>query len=488
MNTDRSGKIANIAGIIVATLIFIALAGFAAMQFGGLTGSTKNQRLVDTTDGMTEKTIRMIGHWKGEDLRENFVLETKREYETRNPDVKVDIQWNVDFTGGREAAIQATVDQIKSGKTVWDIIWLEPFYYQEVADALGDQNWGKNYLVDFETIPGFTESQKGFIISDPQFRNHMNGILTGPYIEGFYQPFYFNKVLALKIGLTIKERGMTADDLLGYIQAIDAYNKKNGTNIATFYESGDISGGLGYGPTTWNIFQSLFRSELPDLEDVKTTVMTPAKDRALKKTLKTLEEFGAYKPLSDDFRDTKWFETRNHVLDDKAVFTAAGASWMYSHWRGLDKEKTLNMVPVEMPVYQPVSHYIGGYNPMFAVMKNSEVREEAIEFLMEFSKPNTAEKWVRYSKGPSGIKGNLSDSGDDSPDADQYDKFISYITKTYGANVYDTKTVDYILGRKYKDLSQKFNMHLVEIMEGNITAEEAYTLIMHDVAKEDGAN
>ena len=107
---------------------------------------------------------------------------------------------------------------------------------------------------------------------------------------------------------------------------------------------------------------------------------------------------------------------------------------------------------------------------------------------MEFSKPATAEKWVRYAKAPSGIKGNLTDSGNDSENADQYDRFISHITEKYGGNVYDTKTVDYILGRKYKDLSPKFYRHITAVMNGDITAEEAYDLIMQDVAKFDSTN
>jgi hypothetical protein len=475
-----------ISSIIGSLLALIVLMG-SAIYFFELAPTSKTQRIdPNAIVGNGDQTlIKMMGHWKGEDLREDFVLETIQEFETRNPDVKVDLTWNVDFQGGREGAISEIVKQIKSGTTTWDIIWLEPFYYQEIADALGDQNWAENYLVDFETVPGFIESQKSFIISDPQFRNHMNGVLTGPYIEGFYQPFFYNKILTDQIGLDIKETGMTADDLIGYVKAIAEYNEKNGTSIAAFYEATDQEGGLGYGPTTWNIFQSLFRSEFPELEDVKITAMTAEKDAALKKTLSTLQELGAYKPFIQGYETIKWFETRDYVLENKAVFTTAGASWMYSHWRGLDKQKTMNMVPVEMPVYQHVDHYIGGYNPMFAVMKNSPARDKAVEFLMEFSKPNTAEKWVRYAKGPSGIKGNLSDSGDDSESADAYDKFISYITEEYGGNVYDTKTVDYILGRKYKDLSPKFYRHLVSVMSGDITASEAYDRIMADVAAVD---
>lgn len=481
-------KIWLASSVILGIVIFIGAVASLFYFFGSST-QTQVQR-ISTADvaGEEQKVIRMMAHWKGEDLREDFVMETVREFQTRNPDTRIEVQWNVDFPGGREGAIEEIIKQIKNGDVEWDVIWLEPFYYQKIADALDDQDWAKNHLVDFETVPGFAESQKSFIITDPQFRNHMNGVLTGPYIEGFYQPFYYNKVLADKIGLQIKESGMTAEDLKGYVQKIAEYNGQNGTDIAAFYEAGDLNGGIGYGPTTWNIFQSLFRSELPELKDLKAAEFTPEKDAALKKTLRTLEEIGSYKPLIDNYEDLDWFGTRNYMLDNQAVFTAAGASWMYSHWRGIDAEKTLNMVPVEMPVYQKVDHYIGGYNPMFAVMENSPVRDESVEFLMEFSKPNIAEKWVQYSKGPSGIEGNLSDSGDSSANADQYDKFISHITDTYGGNVYDTKTVDYILGQKYKDLSPKFYRHLVGVMNGDLSADDAYANIMADVKEFDSSS
>ena len=100
----------------------------------------------------------------------------------------------------------------------------------------------------------------------------MNGMITGPYIEGFYQPFFYNKTLTDKIGLKIKDRGMTFDDLLSYFKAVSDYNKKNGTDISILYDAGDAKGGIGYGPSTWNIFQSLFRSEFPDLDEDKRYV------------------------------------------------------------------------------------------------------------------------------------------------------------------------------------------------------------------------
>lgn len=464
-------------GILIITILIIGY-----FKFFPNAGETKINRLgTPKTNSKETKTINMQGHWKGEDLRENFVTETVKDFETRNPNDKVNIKWNLDFPGGREGALQATINQIKTGKIDWDVIWLEPFYYQQIADALNDQNWAKNNLVDFETVPRFKESQKSFILSDPQYRNHMNGMITGPYIEGFYQPFFYNKDLADKIGLKIKDQGMTFNDLLGYFQQISDYNKKNGTNIPILYESGDAKGGIGYGPSTWNIFQSLFRSEFSNLDDIKKTEPSSTKLAAVKKVLNSLEQLGKYKPLIKDYEGLDWFGTRYYVLEDKAVFTAAGASWMYSHWRGIDKIKTMKMVPVEMPVYQEVNHYMGGYNPMFAVMKNSSVKEEAVNLLMSFSTPNVAEKWVRYAKGPSGIKGNISQSGNVSKNADQFDKFISYITDKYGGNVFDSKTVDYVLGAKYKDLTTKFCQNLVAVINGKISANTAYAKILADM-------
>lgn len=484
-NVSKKMKPGLIAGILV--FLVVAVLAYGYTRYNNSERISKEQRpdmLVDTEE-MDIKVIDMQGHWKDEDRREDFVLETVKEFEIKHPDIKVNIKWNKEFPGGREGALQATIDQIKSGDIEWDIIWLEPFYYQQIANALGDQEWAKNHLVDFETVPGFKETQKPFILSDPQFRNHMSGVITGPHMEGFYQPFYYNKVLADKIGLKIKEKGMTFDDLLSYFRQVDDYNRENGTDIPILYDAGDAKGGIGYGPSTWNIFQSLFRSEFSDLEEIKNTDPSPEKMAAVRKVLGSLEELGKFKPLIKDYEGLDWFGTRYYILEEEAVFTGAGASWMYTHWMGIDKKKTMNMVPVEMPAYRPVDHYMGGYNPMFAVMNDSPLRDEAVQLLMAFSTPNIAEKWIRYAKGPSGIKGNISESGSEDESADQYDRFISYITQKYGSNVFDSKTVDYVLGKKYKNITMKFCQHLVAVINGKITADEAYSRILEDMKSED---
>jgi ABC-type glycerol-3-phosphate transport system substrate-binding protein len=470
-----------IAAIGLAALAAV-LAGVWYLFFSGANSVQKTMRTdIAKTASAEEHVINMQGHWKGEDLREDFIRETVKEFETRNPHDEVNIKWNVDFPDGRKGALEAIVNQFRTGKIDWDIIWLEPFYYQEIGAALDDMDWAKKHLVDFEGVPGFKESQKPFVLSDPQYRNHMNGVITGPYIEGFYQPLFYNKELADKMGIKVKESGMTEGDLLGYFEQVAAYNASHGTDFAALFDSGDYKGGIGYAPSVFNIFQSLFRSEFASLAEVGDLERSEAKMAAVRKALGSLEKLSAHKPLIAGWKDLDWFGTRQYVLEDKAVFTACGASWMYSHWHGLDPQKTMKMVPVEMPAYQPVNHYMGGYNPMFAVAKDSPVRDEAVKLLMAFSTPNVAEKWVRYAKGPSGIKGNISSPGTVSQASDQFDRFISSITAKYGGNVFDSKTVDYILGAQYRDLTLKFSMHLADVMDGKATAAEAYQAILSDM-------
>ncbi len=124
---------------------------------------------------------------------------------------------------------------------------------------------------------------------------------------------------------------------------------------------------------------------------------------------------------------------------------------------------------------------MGGYNPLFAVAKDSPVREAAVKLLMSFTAPNISEKWVRYAKEPSGIRGNVSMAGGSARGTDRFENFITYISDKYGGNVFDSKTVDYILGGKYKDLTLQFSIHLADVMDGKVTAGQAYDAIVSDM-------
>jgi len=424
------------------------------------------------TSKQTEKKLNWMGHWLGDHDRETLVREVAQEFELLNPDININLKFPVQIMGlrSREKTGRFIAHMIKTGNIDWDIVWLDDFIYQRAAEELGDLQWGKKYLVNFEDVPGFKETQKSFIINDPVYREQAGGIIAGPYIEGYYYAIYYNKDVAEKMSLQIKEHGMTFDDLLEYIKAVYKYNKEHNTNIAAFYESKNYI-------TMELLFQNLYKSELKDFKKVKEETGSEQKNTVLLRTFKAFEELGKYNPLIDSHKENIWYQTRHFILKDKCLFYVNGV-WMYNHWMSMDEEKTKKMIPAELPVFQKVNYYLGGFIPAWAVMKDGANKEEAIKLLMFWSRARVAEKWVRYAKAPTGVAGNisLSDMGDD-----PFARFLTKITDKYGGNVHYSANAGYILGEKNQLLQQNINEKLLQLLNGNITAQQAYGEIMKEI-------
>ncbi len=425
--------------------------------------------LVGRAEQQTELTVNWIGHWLDEDLRETLVRDVAKEFALTHPGVDVNLKFPQEILGQKAKPLSAKqyVNIIRSGKIEWDIIWLDDYIYRFVAEELGDPEWGKKYLVDFEQVPGFSESQKSFIISDPAYRNLTGGMLVGPYLEGYYFALWYNKDVAQRLGLTIKERGMTFDDFLGYVRQIYEYNQTAETPVAAMYESNDWA-------TTEFLFHSLVKSEIGDFGNLSIDLPLERRQAILLKVFQAFEQMGQYKPLMPGWEHNVWFDTRNYPLDDRCVFYFQG-TWMYSHWRGIDEEKLHKMVPTELPVFQPVNHAMGGYIPTWAVMKNSPNRKTAIQLLMAWCEPRVAEKWVRYTKNPTGIKGNLSEA---TLGTDVYEQYQAYMTNKYGERVHHSANADYLLGRQNAHLQEEINDNIRLILCGEITAQKAYDAIV----------
>ncbi|MEN8199723.1 MAG: ABC transporter substrate-binding protein [Thermodesulfobacteriota bacterium] len=418
-------------------------------------------------------TLNWIGHWKSEYGRENLVWEVKKEFEFINGDVTLNLKFPDEIMGFRSKKETAEyyAKMIKSGNFAWDIIWLDDQSYRMVAEELNDFQWGKKYLVDFEKeVPGFKERHKSFIIDSPEFRNHTGGTLIGPYVEGCYYILWYNKSLADKMGITIKEEGMLFDDLLSYFEKVSRYNEDHGTAIAAIYGSSDFI------PVEY-LFQNLFKSEIGDLASVKEEKLTEKKKKAYLKTLQAIEELGKHRGLIESYSENIWFDTRELPLDDKCLFYVAG-SYMYSHWMGLDQEKTQKMYPAELPVFREIDFYLGTYIPTWGVLKDSPHKKEAVDFLMYWAEPKIAEKWVWYTKTPTGLKGDLTsiDLADD-----RYERFNSLIAKKYGKNIHHTSSGGYVLGRENQLLKTEMDKKFLEVLAGKITAQAAYDAIMGKV-------
>jgi ABC-type glycerol-3-phosphate transport system substrate-binding protein len=321
--------------------------------------------------------------------------------------------------------------------------------------------------VNFEEVDGFKQTQKSFIINDPVYREQTGGMIVGPYIEGYYNVMYYNKDVAKELGIEVKKNGMAYDDLLSYLKVVDQYNTEHNTNIYAFYECNDFL-------SSETLFQNLFKSELGDFDMAKEEVGSDEKNAAFLKTLQAFEGLGAYAPLIDSHTSNPWFQPRHYPLEGACLFDVRGV-WMYSHWMGIDEEKTAKMVPVELPVFQEVDYYMGGYIPTWAVMKDAPNRDEGIRLLMFWSTPLVAEKWVRYAKAPTGMLGHVSTS--DSAD-DPFEQFQAAITEKYGGNVHYSANAGYIFGEENRLLQDDLNEKIIRLLDGEITAEQAYEEIM----------
>lgn len=267
-------------------------------------------------------TVNWMGHWQGEDLRESLVHEIATEFEFKNPGVKVNLRFPEQIMGQRSKVLTAKyiAQMIRSKNYNWDIVWMDTDIYPLVAQELGDAQWGSKFLVNFENIPGFAASQKPFILSDPTYRNQTGGIIVGPYIEGYYYSIYYDVALAQKLGIQIKQEGMTFEDLLGYVRTVYEYNKKNNTAFAAFYEANDWT-------TTEAVFQNLAKSALNDFTTAKSSTKSAEKLDVLSKTLKSFEQLAAFDPVTKSYADNDWFKTRGTVFDDNTLFYVNG-TWM----------------------------------------------------------------------------------------------------------------------------------------------------------------
>lgn len=411
------------------------------------------------------KQVNWMGHWLHEDLRETLVREVAKEFEFENHDIILNLKFPQEIMGVRSKPLVAKhiANMIRSRNIEWDVIWLDDNIYALVAEELNDTEWGKKHLVDFEAIPGFIETQKRFIIDNPIYRSQTGGMIVGPYIEGYLYALWYNKNVAQQLGLTIKNRDMTFDDLIAYAQGVHEYNSHNNIPISLFYEAKDW-------PTLEMVFQRLVKSTFKNYNEAISKVPSVRKREALLKAFQAFEQLGDYHPLIPSHNKNIWFDTRHLVLDDKALFYVGG-TWMYSHWRGLDQNKLDKMVPAELPVFQKVDHSLGGYIPSWAVIKDSPNREAAISLVMYWSRSQVAEKWVRYTKNPTGLRGNLDNA---ELGTDLYEKFQFDIIEKYGSNLDYSADDAYIFGNKSSQSGTRIDQLMRMLLTGKITAEQAY--------------
>jgi ABC-type glycerol-3-phosphate transport system substrate-binding protein len=401
--------------------------------------------------------LNFVGHWMNEGDRGKLVREVANEFEFSHQNITVNLKFPEELYNADDSLeIKFIIDQIQKPSSDWDIIRIKEHYYP-IATKLNDPNWGEKYLVDFSKIPEFVNLHKSFI-NTPIIKQRAGNIFTGPYNEGFYWAIFVNTDVAKKIRVEVKQHDMTYDDLLGYVKAVYDYNKSNNTHIAAIFEDRNWI-------STETLFKRLCYSLLDNYDEIIDTKLTNKKIDAVEKGYNACEQLSKYKPIILSRMKISWGKDNDFPLKDSCLFFVNG-SWMYNIWTKNDKVGIRKMVPCELPVFKPCDSYIGGYTSNWAVPKNAAHLKEAIQMVLYWCRPDVAEKWARYTKCPSGVKGNLTTS---SFGLDAYENFVYAIESKYGGKKIHPVSNNYLFG----DKNFRLPLRVIEVLEGSMTATQA---------------
>jgi ABC-type glycerol-3-phosphate transport system substrate-binding protein len=430
----------------------------AAILLVGCKNNTPNAQH-ETTIGkqsVDQSTINWIGMWQNRESKKKLVNSAIREFELQHQDVNVRIKYIEEFCDkcdNPSAAVQDSIVQtILNNQFKWDIITLTARAYAGIANVLNDPEWGKKYLVDFGESDWFKERHIDQAFEVAQYRDDFGGIFAGPLIEGRYYGLWYNAETAKKLGIDIKNTGMTYRDFLGYCQRVNEYNQTASEKI-TFMSARKINDQIG------DIFNSLVLSEvgplnngLPDKQVARA---------AIRKALKAIEALSEFNAINASINTDADFI---HSLDGAVLFTVQPSSW-YNQCETEDKVKALNLVPAELPVFEnSPQYYRGSFQSVWAVFKNSPHSKEAVELMKYISSVDVAERWLSTTYNPTGLKVrlNASDFGQN-----DIEKFNSYIEKKYGSRLMNYDLGVLLFGKSMRLLP-------TPVLDGSMTADEFY--------------
>ncbi|MBN2704113.1 MAG: extracellular solute-binding protein [Pontiellaceae bacterium] len=353
---------------------------------------------VPAESAVETRSLRWMGHWKGEGRREELVRQVLEEFAFTHPEIDVSFKFAADVLPIRSQTEMGRyiADMIRENRWDWDVIWFDPLVYRSVAKELGDWNWGEKYLVDFSGIEAVAGRHKESLMQGPTAHQYTAGVMPGPYIEGFYYAIWYNRELAEKIGIEVKEEGMTPEDLLDYADQVRAYNLHAEQPVAFLLDYGG-AGALR------RLFVSLLRSARKD------AAAPVGEADALARTLVVFEALKERFPSGSVLVRADLAQIAQSLIHEEALFFC-DATWSYTVFEQVDPEGLKKLHLAQMPRFRDgVDEVVGGYITTWAVLKGSPGQDEGIELMKYWSRPEIAEEWVRRTKCPSGLVGNLYD-------------------------------------------------------------------------------
>jgi ABC-type glycerol-3-phosphate transport system substrate-binding protein len=409
-----------------------------------------------------QQLLRIMGHWYGEGKKELLVREAVREFSLLNQDLTIDLQFpHQIFKFNDEAELyfiecDSIEQMIKLNKWPFDVLFCDKERYRLVSERVNDKEWGKKYLVDFSQESWFQKAHKDGLFETLHLSENYGGILPGPIIEGITHILFVSEEVEKKIGLKVKDFDMTYDDFLSYAKIVDEYNKTHSEKFTFFSKQ--------YQYAIDNLFKQLVTSYYGKKEFSSYNESYAALDY----TYKAFEELSKYHVL-DQHMDYSHlaYDIAQRILFDKQCLFNLQPTWLILLWNKSNPEGLKKLRPCEIPSFEgKISpFYSGFFQVIFVVPKNSQNPEGGKRFIQFITTTETADKWVKYSKSPTGLKTSISytDFGQN-----MYEKFFQHIQQKYGNNQMDVN-LNELLFNTTKTIDFKYS----EVLSGNLSASDA---------------
>jgi len=401
-----------------------------------------------------------MGHYEpSEKSRHRLIKEVEREFKLRNQEIELKLVFASQIFKGWEEQNEYIASMIKSGDYKYDIIEMEPNRYWAIGRLLKDPDWGEKYLVDFSVMDWFKERHQSFIYSNNLIRIKTSNIMTCPYLEGVYGTLWINTKVLAKIGGSLKQFNLTIKDIHDLINKLKIYNESAKDKIAFI----DVERGYN---SIFDLSRVLFLSAYFGETEKEGNM-----DAALKALKRVAEEFEYLQQQTHLSNPVMWGDiSHKPIMNDKALM-ASFPTYAFIAWQSLDSADVLKIVPCELPIFEHNSKYYPGYyQGAFGVMKNSTNVENSIKLIKYLCSESVAERWLMYSKSPTGLKTRITSS---EFDQNNYDRFYDYINKKYTNTIYDFDPMIIAFGAKYNSkYTNLFYDDIYKVLFGEMTAKE----------------
>jgi spermidine/putrescine-binding protein len=148
---------------------------------------------------------------------------------------------------------------------------------------------------------------------------------------------------------------------------------------------------------------------------------------------------------------------------------------MYLLWNNSNPVGIKVMKPCEIPsMDNKISpSYSGFYQTIFVVPKKAKNIEAAKKLIQFISSSETAEKWIKYSECPTGLKTQISysDFGQE-----EFEQYFRHLQNKYGNNQLDVDLPQLLFGKKIN-----IDFKIEDVLKGHISANEALEQVKKQV-------